>query len=263
MGRLGIITCEILELEFAHLLAADKDVAGVTVLADARSENFIEALRRKAVPNVRLIPHVASYMPEPSEHLDVIVRAMELGLHRSKQVLRDAIAEAARGLHRHVDALLLGYGLCGNALEKFDEFLGIDIPVVVPMDGDHAVDDCVGMLIGGRECYYAEQCKVPGTFFMTPGWTRHTARLQTGDRPGADSQASKRLFAEYKRCLLVRTPVVHEEEMRPAVDKFAASLGLRVETCDGSINLLERAWDLAKAHVRNTTHNAAHESIPA
>ena len=34
MTVLGVITCEILELEFAHLLANDTDITGVTVLED-------------------------------------------------------------------------------------------------------------------------------------------------------------------------------------------------------------------------------------
>ena len=37
MGILGILTCEILELEFARLLAADKDLSRITVLEDERS----------------------------------------------------------------------------------------------------------------------------------------------------------------------------------------------------------------------------------
>ena len=34
MAILGILTCEILELEFAELLAVDKDMGRVTVLED-------------------------------------------------------------------------------------------------------------------------------------------------------------------------------------------------------------------------------------
>ena len=65
----------------------------------------------------------------------------------------------------HVDALVLGYGLCGNALEKPEKLLSeAGVPVFIPMDEDHPVDDCIGLLIGGRECYYKEQCKVAGPF---------------------------------------------------------------------------------------------------
>ena len=37
MGVLGILTCEILELEFAYLLNSDQDIARITVLENGRS----------------------------------------------------------------------------------------------------------------------------------------------------------------------------------------------------------------------------------
>jgi len=45
MPVLGVITCEILELEFAHLFAKDRDIDGITVLADSYSLGMIEALK--------------------------------------------------------------------------------------------------------------------------------------------------------------------------------------------------------------------------
>ena len=44
MAVLGVITCEILELEFAHLFSKDKDIDGITVIADKYSLGMIEAL---------------------------------------------------------------------------------------------------------------------------------------------------------------------------------------------------------------------------
>ena len=46
MGILGILTCEILELEFAELLAADKEVGRITVLENDR-------LRQNGLPLMR------------------------------------------------------------------------------------------------------------------------------------------------------------------------------------------------------------------
>jgi len=249
MPRVGIITCEILELEFAYILATDRDVAGITVLALPPSEGFVAALRERGCGNVRCIPHLASWLPEPTDRLEVIVRVLELGLHRSKPILRRAVAVAAQEFRRYVDALLLGYGLCGNALEGAEELLDIDRPVFVPMDGDHPVDDCVGLLLGGRERYYAEQRRNAGTYFMTPGWTRHSSRLLGEGGAGADHQASKRMFAGYERCLAIHCPVMSREELRSGATSFAAALGLRVEECEGSLNILAQAWNSAKSRV--------------
>ena len=54
MGILGILTCEILELEFAELLAADKDLGRITVLEDECSANLIAAL--ESIKKRRLKP---------------------------------------------------------------------------------------------------------------------------------------------------------------------------------------------------------------
>jgi len=45
MRVLGILTCEILELEFAYLLRRDSDVARITVREDARSARLMEVLQ--------------------------------------------------------------------------------------------------------------------------------------------------------------------------------------------------------------------------
>ena len=262
MAVLAILTCEILELEFAHLLATDPDVSWVTVLEDARSARLIELLKSGGVRNLRLIPHIGSYNPEPAEQLEVVIRVLEVGLHRHRNVLRKALKDAARELGRHADALLLGYGLCGNALAHPEELLDVGIPLFIPMDKGHPVDDCVGLLIGGRDCYYAEQCKTPGTFFMTPGWACHWRRMFEGSHGGA-GDALKRMFAHYERTLLIVTPVMPEDEMKHRAEEFNRLLGLRVETGQGTLDLLIETWNSAKAEVLKATADAgARHALP-
>lgn len=244
MGVLGIITCQILELELAHLLATDADLAGVTVLEDPCSTRLIELLESRGGRNLHLIPHLASLAPEPSGRPEAVVLVLPLGLHRSRSVLQRVVPSAARELSRHVDALILGYGLCGSAFADPEELLDVGIPVFIPMDQDHPADDCVGMLLGGHACYYAEQCKTPGTFFMTPGWAAHWEEIFEGTDGGAE--AAKRMFAGYERALLVVTSVMGEEEMRGRVAGFTKLLGLRVESRQGTLEPLIRTWNLAK-----------------
>ena len=50
--------------------------------------------------------------------LEVLIRVLELGLHNRKRLLQDGVAAAGREMGPQVDAILLGYGLCGNALEN-------------------------------------------------------------------------------------------------------------------------------------------------
>lgn len=249
MGVIGILTCEILELEFAHLLTGDPDVARITVLEDAHSTRLLEALEAAGYPHLFRIPHVTGFRPGPSEQVEVLVRVLEFALHRKKEILQQALIRAAHELRPYVDVLLLGYGLCGNALEKPVELLDVDIPVDLPMDGDRPVDDCVGLLLGGRDCYYAEQCQTPGTFFMLPGWTHHWKAMFGRDFCGADPAMARRLLTHYERALLVLTPVMSEDDMRQQIAEFNQFFDLRVETRQGTLRLLHDAWEAAKARV--------------
>ena len=246
MAVLGILTCEILELEFANLLANDPEVSQVTVLEDLRSARLIERLESQGFHNVRRIPHIKGFLPEPSEHLEVLVRVLELALHRRKSTLQRGLLAAAREISRHVDALLLGYGLCGGALENPKELLDTDVPIFIPMDQDHPVDDCVGLILGGRDRYYAEQRHAPGTFFLTAGWTHHWRQLFGPGFCGAQLDVARRLFAHYERALLVMTPVLPQEEMRRNANEFGRLFGLGVQETYGTLDILNKAFNAAK-----------------
>jgi hypothetical protein len=146
-----------------------------------------------------------------------------------------------------VDALLLGYGLCGNALEKPHELLSdAGVPIFIPMDEDHPVDDCVGLVIGGPRRYYEEQCKVAGTFFMIPGWTCHWRRMFNREFGNLSEDMARRLFKNYERSLLVPTAVMSEETMRQNSNEFNARFGLREEIRPGTLDMLMDTWNCAK-----------------
>lgn len=246
MAVLGIITCETLELEFAYLIANDREVEGVTVLEDASSRRLIQALESRGVRNIRRIPHMKSFLREPAKDLEILVRVLDLSLHGRRNTLRRAVASAARETAACADSLLLGYGLCGNAFNNLKELLNVDRPVFVPMDTDHPADDCVGLLLGGRDRYYAEQRREPGTFFMTPGWTRHWTKMLDRDFCGAAPDMVNRIFRGYKRSLLIVTPVMSEDEMKRNAGEFSKMLGLSVEARRGTMEILARAWRSAK-----------------
>jgi len=251
MAVLGVLTCEILELEFAHLLASDPEVSRVTVLDNIYSEHFTEAMESAGGPKPRLIPLLKGFSPAYPKRLEVIVHVLRIALHSRKKHLQDALSKAAREMGRHVDAIVLGYGLCGNALEKPEEVLrDAEVPIFIPMDEDHPVDDCVGLVIGGREHYYGEQCKVAGTFFMIPGWTRHWRGIFNNDYGGLSTEMAKEVFAYYERSLLVTSPVLAEETMRRNIEEFNNLLGFRTDTRPGTLDILHRTWKAAKASLK-------------
>ena len=65
MPVLGILTCEILELEFAYLLARDSELARITVLEDDRSTRLIRVLQLNGIENLRRIPRMEAFFQIP------------------------------------------------------------------------------------------------------------------------------------------------------------------------------------------------------
>ena len=258
MAVLGVITCEILELEFAHLFSKDRDIDEITVLADRYSLGMIEALESKElIP--RRIPILREFDTNGFDRLEVLVRVMELALHNRKSNLQDGLVKAAKDMGRYADAIILGYGLCGNALEKPHELLAdAGIPIFIPMDQDHPVDDCVGLIIGGRECYYREQCRVAGTFFMIPGWTRHWKELFKKEYGKFDVEFTRRIFgmSNYERSLLIPNPVLPVTEMRQNIAEFNHLFGFRTELLQGSLDILSKAWESAKEFLQGENEHA-------
>jgi len=244
---LGILTCEILELEFAYLLNSDEDIARITVLENSRSVRMLDELESGETPNLNRITDLESFAPDPENRLEVLVHVLELGLHNRKKLLQQGLIDAAREMGTRVDAILLGYGLCGNALEKPDELLSdAGVPIFIPMDEDHPVDDCVGLIIGGRQSYYEEQCKVAGTFFMIPGWTCHWRRMFEKEFGNLSVDMARRLFKDYERSLLISTPIMSQETMKQNSNEFNTLFGLREEIRQGSLDILTDSWNSAK-----------------
>jgi hypothetical protein len=258
MAVLGVLCCEILELEFAHLLGNDGEVGPVTVLEDGRSSRLLSRLTDQRGRNISRISSVAQFVPNERGQSEVLLQVLGLGLHIWPKKLRQGLVEAAEEMAPHVDALVLGYGLCGNALEAPAELLShLGVPIFVPMDEDHSVDDCVGLLIGGRQRYYAEQCKIAGTFFITPGWAFHWRRLLDQEMGGASMDIARRMFEHYERTLLISSPVMSNEEMQEGILEFVETFGLRVETCEGTAGILKNMWGLAKESTGFRTGPAA------
>ena len=259
MAVLGIITCQVLELEFAHLLANDPEVSAVNILDNEFSRELSEAIWRKTKVRPKSLVCIAEHVSTASDGMEVIIRVMKIGLHSVIKDLRNGVRQAAIEMEPYVDAILCGYGLCGNALKDHDELLpGSVVPVLLPMDAGHPVDDCVGLMIGGRENYYEEQCRIAGTMFITSGFSRHWKTLlhegRTAERYGIAMM--KRLMAGYERSLLLPTAVVTEHELVSGSQEFNKIYGLRTEVRPGTLDILEKAWSSAKQLVRDITLSA-------
>jgi len=251
LPRLGVITCQILELEFSHLLINDQDISEIWVLDDEYSGGLIKALHQDGRKPFRRIHSFGATDLLKTDDLSILIRVMEVGLHARISVLKSGVTAAVAEIAPHVDAVLLGYGLCGNAFRNVDElFSNISVPVMLPMDAEGPVDDCVGLIIGGRETYYAEQCCCAGTMFMNAGFSRYWKKILYSDVPERlvykKERILKRLMGNYQRSLLLPTPVMGETELWENTREFNETYNLKVESRTGTLTLLEKAWNAAK-----------------
>jgi hypothetical protein len=251
MPKVGVVTCQILELEFAHVLSKDPDVSQIWVLHDVFSEELIRVLEKDSLKPVQRATRADEFKTDQINGIAVLIRVMEVGLHSNIPNLTSQVTTAVKELAPFVDAVLLGYGLCGNALKNTSElFKDIPVPVSLPLENENPVDDCVGLIIGGRNNYYAEQCLCAGTMFMNAGFSRHWEKILSFDVPQKlihkKDKIVKRIMGNYKRSLLLPTTVLGEDELKENTKEFNEKYGLKVETRPGTLTLLESAWEAAK-----------------
>ncbi len=98
-----------------------------------------------ASPHKVDIDFIGKFLHEKPEHLG--------------RILQEKINSASR---RFYDAVILGYGMCGNATAGL---VAGDIPLVLP-----TVHDCVSMFLGTHDRYLREFRKEPGTFWYIPDY---------------------------------------------------------------------------------------------
>jgi len=81
--------------------------------------------------------------------------------------VQEAVDRTPQGVYQ---AILLGYGLCGNGL---DGVIARHTRLVLPR-----AHDCIALLMGSRERYQAYFDNNPGTYYRSTGWLERGKGLQ-------------------------------------------------------------------------------------
>jgi hypothetical protein len=103
----------------------------------------------------RAIYHCSAVSP----HL-VDIELVKLGLHVRPDDLREHLQDRInRVAEQPYDAILLGYGLCGQATRGLT---AAKIPLVIPK-----AHDCITLYLGSRDRYLMQHGKCPGTIWYT------------------------------------------------------------------------------------------------
>lgn len=188
-----------------------------------------------------VIEEIKPHIPAGMAH-----EVFDFGLHVNPGKLRTALQAAIDQAGETYNTILLGYGMCSQAL------VGIranQCRLVAPR-----VDDCIALFLGSRHAYLAQGCIEPGTYYLSRGW------IEAGDTPFSDYERSVQRYGEekakkiyrimmenYKRLALIDTGVCEMEKYRQYTRDQAERFGLHFEEIAGSDRLVRKLlhgpWD--------------------
>lgn len=197
--------------------------------------------KRLVIACATVIEEMQPFLPPSVES-----RVLDFGLHANpdnlRRTLQDAIDEAGRAF----DRIILGYGLCSQAVVGLRATGCI---LCVPR-----VDDCIAIFLGSGTEYRKQFRSEPGTYYLTKGW------IEAGDGPFAEHEKLKERYGEerakrmtdlmlknYTRLALINTGLYDLDRYRAYAHMTAERFGLRYEEIEGSTDLVKRMlfgpWD--------------------
>jgi hypothetical protein len=169
---------------------------------------------------------------------DVDCRHLEAQLHVSPERLKAALRAAVADADRPGATIVVGYGLCSNAV------LGLKTQhatLVVPR-----VDDCIAMMLGSNAAFAAESQKAPGTYYVAKAYLEECDTILTEHEKLVEKRGVERaekmmrlLLAHYTRIALIDTGRYDLAPYRARVAEFAARFDLAVEEVPGTTRILD------------------------
>src|SRR4030065_1643035 len=94
---------------------------------------------------------------------------LDFGLHTNPKSLKRALQNAINSSAPGIETILLGYGLCSQAVVGLRSG---SRTLIIPR-----VDDCIAIFLGSAAEYHKQYDTVPGTYYFTKGW------IESNDTP--------------------------------------------------------------------------------
>jgi hypothetical protein len=165
-------------------------------------------------------------------------RELEAHLHIKPDQLKEALRAAVAEADEPGVTIVLGYGLCSNAV------LGLKTEhatLVVPR-----VDDCIAMLLGSNEAFSREAEKERGSYYVAKAYldecstivSEHEAMVEKYGQERAE-RMMRLVLKHYKRVVLVDTGRYDIEPVRERVGAVAQIYDLAVEEVAGTTRILD------------------------
>jgi Protein of unknown function (DUF1638) len=174
---------------------------------------------------------------------EVEAEVFEISQHTRPKRLKTALQAAVDRADGKHDAILLGYGLCSNAVVGL---VARKSRMVIPK-----LHDCIGIFLGSHRAYLEEMAREPA-FFLTQGYIRGYTVEQSGPQAEFERIAERygkekadklvgQMMRPYRRLVYIRTSEALDlEGDRKYSHEMAARFGMRYEEMAGTSQLLER-----------------------
>ncbi|TET31231.1 MAG: DUF1638 domain-containing protein [Anaerolineales bacterium] len=194
----------------------------------------MSAERTKIIACSLVIEEIVPYLPSGMD-----CQTLDSELHVNTDVLRRSLQEAIDASTSSAEIILLGYGLCSQAVVGLQ---ANGCTLVIPK-----VDDCIALFLGSEEAYKAQFKVAPGTYYLTKSWIESGRSIFDEynilvDRYGESRALSlmRNFLKHYTRLALINTGRHELEFCRDYCLRTADRFGLRYEEIPGSSSLFER-----------------------
>jgi hypothetical protein len=197
--------------------------------------------RCKLIACAAVIEEMLPFIPSQMSH-----EVLDFGLHTNPKSLKRALQNAIDSSTPDIETILLGYGLCSQAVVGLRSG---SRTLIIPR-----VDDCIAIFLGSAVEYQKQYRSVPGTYYLTRGW------IEFGDTPFSEydillkrygEQIARRIIGQilknYTRLAFINTGNDELEHYRERARSMAERFGLRYEEIKGSAVLVKKMvygpWD--------------------
>ena len=190
--------------------------------------------RRKLIACAAVIEEMLPLMPSRMSH-----EVLDFGLHTDPESLKRALQNAIDSSAPDIQIILLGYGLCSQAVVGLRSGRRT---LVIPR-----VDDCIAIFLGSAAEYQKQYRNVPGTYYLTKGW------IEFGDTPFSEydilvrrygkqiaQRIVDRILKNYTRLAFIGTGSNELEHCREHARSMARQFGLRYEEIEGSDVIIKK-----------------------
>jgi Protein of unknown function (DUF1638) len=173
----------------------------------------------------------------------------DLGSDRMRRTLQECVDRVDA---QYVDAVLMGYALCGNGLVGLS---ARTMPIVIPR-----AHDCIAVLMGSRQKYQEYFDANPGVYFRSTGWLERGGNLEQvfRDRTGVGHSLQELItqYGEdngqylyeqltaykrtYRQLTFIETGLEPDSSFEQSARDEAAQRTWKFEKVSGSLRLFEK-----------------------